>query len=159
MTYMKFGALIICYMVAICFSCTPGSDLDIERQRILVMHEAQRKHHFEKDTDAFVNQFSDQFISINNGVITRPSSAESLKMFGAYFSAVEFIKWDDVSDPIIELSDDGTMAYSIVDKFVVVAYPDTTGSVIKDTTKYAWSTIYRKYGNEWRIDCVTSTDQ
>ena len=35
-------------------------------------------------------------------------------MFGAYFSAVEFINWDDVSDPIIEFSDDqgASVAYT-----------------------------------------------
>ena len=76
-----------------------------------------------------------------------------------YFSEVEFVKWDDVTDPIIRFSDDGKLAYAIVDKIVKITYEGENGDLIDDETHYAWTAIYKKYGDEWKIDCVTSTEK
>jgi hypothetical protein len=152
-------SILIVFVLVTFFCCTPKVDLEIEKQAILSIHHAQRAQHFQKDTMAFVDQFSDNYISVNNGIISSPSRKESIERFGSYFSSVDFIKWDDVSDPIIQMSLDGTMANTIVDKEVIVSYRDTSDQIKKDTTFFAWSAIYRKYDNEWKIDCVTSTNQ
>jgi hypothetical protein len=121
------------------------------------MHNAQRDHHFNKNAEAFVDQFSDNFFSVDEGVIYKPTRAESLNRFGRYFNAVEFIKWDDVREPVIVISEDGNMAFTIVDKMVTLSFQDTTGHEVDETTHFAWTTLYRKYGNEWKVDCVTTT--
>ena len=123
----------------------------------MILHNAQRDYHFNKDSIAFANQLSDNFISVNKGVTSTPKREETISRYSRYFSSVEFIKWDDVSEPIIKFSDDGSMAYTIVDKIVVVTYKDENGNVEEGKTHFVWTAIYKKYGNEWKIDCVTST--
>ncbi|WP_422361030.1 hypothetical protein [Reichenbachiella sp.] len=141
-------------------SCEPQkkASLEEEKEKILAMHHAQRDYHFNKDSIAFANQMSDQFISVNRGVISWPEREANITKYHGYFSMVEFVKWDDVSDPIIKFSDDGSMAYTIVDKIVTLTYQDENDSTIAGSTHFAWTTIYKKYGSEWKIDCVTSTN-
>ncbi|MBK8496856.1 MAG: hypothetical protein IPL50_19080 [Chitinophagaceae bacterium] len=82
-----------------------------------------------------------------------------LNRYNGYFSSVDFIKWDDVSKPIINFSKDGTLAYTIVDKIVQISYKNETGKTVYGETHFAWTAIYRKYGETWKIECVTSTDR
>lgn len=97
-------------------------DLEKEKKQILKLHNAQRAHHFKKDSIAFLNQLYQHFISINKGIISHPKKEETLARYNGYFSVVEFVKWDDVTEPIIKFLDDGSMAYTIVDKIVTVTY-------------------------------------
>lgn len=142
-------------------SCKEQSQLNIEAERaqILRLHELQRDNHFKKDSISFASHQSENFISVNKGEITHPTKKEMISRYHDYFSSVEFVKWDDVSDPIIRFSEDGKLAYSIVDKVVEIMYEDEKGDLIKDESHYAWTAIYKKYGDEWKVDCVTSTEK
>ncbi|MEQ8583293.1 MAG: nuclear transport factor 2 family protein [Marinoscillum sp.] len=130
-----------------------------ETSKIMALHRAQREYHFGKDSVAFAHQLSDQFISVNRGSISTPKRQETISRYHGYFSSVEFIKWDDLAEPIIRFSDDGSMAYTIVDKIVVTTYEDENGDTVEGSTHFAWTAIYKKYGDEWKIDCVTSTEE
>ena len=148
-------------MLLLLLACSEPATFDesVERAKIIALHQAQRDYHFNKDSIAFVNQFSDNFISVNKGVISHPKKAESVARFHQYFSSVEFLQWDDVTEPIIRFSADRSLAYTIVDKIVTVNYPDENGNPYKSETHFAWTAIYKKYDGEWKIDCVTSTER
>lgn len=156
---MELRIFLIIFSCFTYFSCTTRVNINAEKQAILAMHNAQRDYHFKKDSLAFVDQFSNNFISVNNGVVSKPSREESLQRFGSYFKTVDFLKWDDVTEPLVQISNDGSMAYSVVEKIVTMSYSDTLGQITEETTHFAWSAIYRKYGDEWKIDCVTSTNK
>ncbi len=134
-------------------------DRDKATSEILKLHNLQRDYHFGKDSTAFANQLSNNFISVNKGIISQPEKRETISRYNNYFSSVEFVKWDDVEEPIIRFSEDGTLAYTIVDKIVTVTYKDEAGETVEGETHFAWTAIYKKYGNEWKIDCVTSTNK
>ena len=132
---------------------------EYEKGEILNMHQQQRDFHFKKDSIGFANQLSENFISINRGMITRPTKQETISRYHQYFSSVEFLRWDDVTDPVVRFSDDGKLAYTIVDKIVEVTYTDEKGEPVTGATHFAWTAIYKKYDNKWKIDCVTSTEK
>ncbi|MCB0375073.1 MAG: nuclear transport factor 2 family protein [Sinomicrobium sp.] len=144
-------------------SCSCNTPLEFDRSaekdKILMLHNLQREYHFNKDPISFANQLSDNFISVNKGRISNPKREETVKRYTGYFSSVEFIKWDDVAEPIVKFADDGSMAYTVVDKIVSVIYNDENGNTVEGQTRFAWTTIYKKYGNEWKIDCVISTER
>jgi len=153
--------LIFTLVIIFLFSCNRPEKLSIadEKATILKLHNNQRSYHFKKDSIAFANQLSENFISVNKGKISTPKNKETVSKYNGYFSAVEFLKWDDVSEPIVRFSDDGSMAYTVVDKIVVVTYKNEYGKTVDQKTHFAWTAIYKKYGNEWKIDCVTSTEK
>ena len=154
----QFITFLMLISIASCTDVNPESptyNLALVRN----LHEAQRDHHFNKDSVAFAEQMSKDFVSVNGGFITTPSKEESITRYNRYFSSVEFEKWDDVSEPVFRFSDDSTMAYTIVDKIVALTYPDSMGNTIRDETHFAWTTVYTMHDGEWKIDCVTSTRQ
>ncbi len=155
----------ICILIVILpflfLSCGQEQSFDLEKEKkiILELHNKQREYHFEKDSVSFANQLSKNFISVNRGKITHPEINETISRYHSYFSSVEFENWDDVSEPIIRFSEDGTLAYTIVDKVVKTAYLDENGIKQSGSTHFAWTAIYKKYDDQWKIDCVTSTEK
>lgn len=100
------------FLAILISSCNNETQFDItkEKQAILKIHNEQREIHFKKDSIAFANQLSNNFISVNRGKITTSTKKENITRYNSYFSSVEFVKWDDVSEPIIRFSDDGSIA-------------------------------------------------
>lgn len=134
------------------------TDLTSERNEILKMQRAQRGYHFNKDAEAFAGQLAEDFISVNRGEVTRPSYNESLARYQNYFNSVEFVRWDDIRDPVIRFSDDGSLAYTVVRKEVVVRFENDEGVRVEEHTRFAWTSIYRKENGNWKIEHVASTN-
>ncbi|HKI79241.1 MAG TPA: hypothetical protein VKA26_11925 [Ignavibacteriaceae bacterium] len=143
-----------------CLYCSSPQRPNIqkEKQKILELHNLQREYHFEKKPEKLVSLFSKNFISINSGEITSPTYKESVEMFRDYFNSVEFLRWDDIKEPVIRFSDDGTIAYSIVNKEVVIKIRDKNTRPKINTTIFTWLAIYKKYGEDWKMDCIVSTN-
>ena len=140
-------------------SCITKPGLEKEKQTILSMLQTERKAHFDRNVELFVSEFADSMISVNKGIVSIPTKEQHKERIGKYFGAVQFIKWDDTAEPIIRFSGDGSLAYAIIQKDVILTYPDSTGKAYYDTTHYAWSSIYRKYHGEWKIECNISTNK
>jgi Domain of unknown function (DUF4440) len=130
-----------------------------EREKILVLHRAQRAVHFEKNAAGFAALLADPHYSINRGNVRRAGRAETQARFGNYFNSVDFLQWDDTSEPIVHLSADGTMAYTVVEKAVKVRYPSAEGDTLEEFTQFAWVAIYEKTADGWKITCNASTNR
>lgn len=141
------------------YSCNESSSYSKDVQDIMKLHHAQRNYHFNKDSISFANQMSDSFIAVNRGEIKFSKRQELIKRYHGYFSSVKFIKWDDQTEPILKFSIDRSLAYTIVDKIVVIELTDSLGNKIQDSTRFAWTTLYKKYESGWKIDVVTSTNR
>ena len=146
-------------ILVIFVSCTAKPDLEKEKQTIMSMLQTERKAHFERNVNLFIAEFADSMISVNRGIVSIPTKEQHKERIGKYFGRVQFIKWDDTAGPIIRFSDDGSLAYAIIQKNVIVTYPDSTGKTYYDTTHYAWSSIFRKYSGEWKVECNISTNK
>ena len=154
---MKY--LFCSWLLLLLVACNNTADLDKERKTLLAMLQTERKAHFDRNVELFISEFADSMISVNRGVVSIPTRTEHKERIGKYFGSVQFIKWDDTAEPIIRFSDDGSLAYAIIQKDVILTYPDSTGKPVYDTTHYAWSSIYRKYRNEWKVECNISTNK
>jgi hypothetical protein len=141
------------------FSCISKPDLRKEKEAIVSMLKTERKAHFERNVDLFISEFADGMISVNKGAVNTPTKEQHKERIGKYFGSVQFIKWDDTAEPIIRFSDDGSLAYAIVQKDVILSYPDSAGKAFYDTTHYAWTSIYRKQNDEWKVECNISTNK
>jgi hypothetical protein len=119
----------------------------------------ERKAHFEKNVSLFTSEFADSMVSVNRGVVTISNNNQRRRRIEGYFNSVDFIKWDDIVPPKISFSDDGTMAYAIVQKQVIISLKDNSHHAAFDTTDFAWVAIYRKTGSGWKIECNVSTNK
>lgn len=151
--------LFVISAVLISISCDkPKFDIEQARLEILELHHIQRQYHFEKQSEDFAKLLSENHISVNKGKISQPTFEENKTRFGKYFESVEFEKWDDIDEPIIRFSDDGTLAYTIVTKDVIVNYQTSDSTLVKEQTIFTWVAIYKKYNDQWKVDCVASTN-
>lgn len=140
-------------------SCSDKTRLETAKKEITNLLQQERKAHFDRNVDLFVSEFADSMISVNKGMVTVAPPEQNKKRIASYLGSVEFIKWDDVAEPMIRFSDDGSLAYAVIQKQVVLTYPDTLGKLFYDTTNYAWVSIYRKQKGEWKVECNISTNK
>lgn len=112
-------------------------DFEAEKQKLLRLHQAQQNAHLQKNVTAFVSQFDPNMISVNHGKIATMSPSTARPRIKSYFDAVSFKKWADVNPPRIEFSDDGSMAYMVVDKMVILTYLDEQKQTVEESTHFA----------------------
>ena len=157
---MKYSLSLI-LSVCLIGACKSKPDLQKEKAVILHLLQQERKAHLERDTDLFMAEFADSMINVNRGVVSSPSKSEHKERIGKYFGSVRFIKWDDVTEPVIRFSGDATLAYAIIQKMVILSFPDPemTGNSKTDSTEYAWVSIYRKQKGKWKVECNVSTNK
>lgn len=135
-------------------------DFETGKQKLLSLHQAQRDAHLQKNVEAFVAQFDQNMLSVNHGKISTMSPAAARPRIQSYFDQVSFKKWADVSPPRIEFSDDGSMAYMVVDKMVILTYLDEKKQTVEESTHFAWVSICKKQPDgEWKIVCNVSTNE
>lgn len=140
-------------------SCRPGADLAADRAALLRLHELQREAHLSKRAPLLTQVFADTFRDVARGRVAMPSREESTARMQAYLDRSTFQAWDDIAPPIIRVSGDGSMAYVIVQKRVILTTPDSIGRAVVEHTEFAWLETYEKTGGEWRLTAVASTDR
>lgn len=117
-----------------------------------------RVAHFTRNAPLLVATFADDFTSIAGGKISRPAREASLTRFQNYLNRSTFIEWDDITPPVIKVSDDATMGYVIVHKKVRLTTKDAAGAEREETEIFAWIEVYRKIKGEWKLTAVVSTN-
>ena len=137
-------------------SCSSHINYDREKSAILHLLQRERKAHVDKNVQLFMSVFSDSMVSVNRGLATPLNKEKSRKRIEEYFNQVEFIKWDDTVPPKISFSSDASLAYALVQKQVILKLQDQKKL---DTTDFAWVSIYRKSGSEWKLECNISTNK
>src|SRR5688572_8083091 len=105
-----------------------------------------------------IAEFSDDFISIAHGKINTPARQANLERLQKYFNNSTFIEWDDISPPVVRVSDDASLAYVIVNKKVRLMAKQANGTEVQGTEVFAWVSIYRKINGEWKLVTVVSTN-
>lgn len=134
-------------------------DRDTEVQRIMELHQAQQDYHFNKDSKALVDLLTPDFVSVSEGIVSEPAYQESLDRFNRYFGSVRFLKWDDLTKPVVKFSGDGSLAYVHTRKIVDIKYPVAAGDSLVESTIFAWTSVYRKIKDDWKIEAIISTNK
>lgn len=141
-------------------SCSREPGLETEKKILLGLHAQQQYAHLHKDARKFVAQFAENMLSVNRGKITVSVKDSALKRFQNYFDKVEFRKWEDITAPVIEFSEDASMAYMVVDKRVVLIYKNEENKPMEETTHFAWVSVFKKQADgTWEIVCNISTNE
>ncbi len=146
-------------MISISSACeTKTVNKVSELREIKKILDRERKAHLTKDIDLFFKNSlaTDTVFNVGKGRVRIPTLEESKDRFTKYFNAVEFIRWDDAADPIFLFSNDSTMATVIIQKQVILK--DIAAAEI-DTTNFAWTSVYRKKNDQWKMVAITSTNQ
>lgn len=124
---------------------------------LLRLHYLDRAAHFSRDAGMIFSQFADEYFSVGSGNVWAPDRTAGQRRLQSYFDASTFLEWDDITPPIIRVSDDGTMAYVHVHKKVRLIGKGENGKEQEEVEVFAWTTTYRKIAGRWKVTSVTST--
>ena len=149
--------LIFAYFVLIFFGCQASPDFDKLRSEILELHKTTIEAHWKKDIDFFTKDISENYFSVGNGEIRNKTKEEITEQFTNYLNNTTFSEYQDLQDPIIGFSKDGSLAWSIVKVKIAGNRKMNDGTERELDFTCAWITLYEKQGNKWiRLGEVSS---
>jgi hypothetical protein len=140
-----------------CASRNADVDLRKEKEMLLAMHKKGRAAHFNLDAVAMASVAADSVITVYGGKIGRVTKEQTVARFTRSFEGAEYSKWDDLEEPIIRISDDGTLAWMITRLEVKRTKRDSTGKAVPEAFIYAGITTYKKTERGWVREANVST--
>ncbi|UCF10342.1 MAG: hypothetical protein JSW65_01290 [Candidatus Bipolaricaulota bacterium] len=124
-------------------------DLEAEKKAILALHEDARRAHFATDVEAALEGLADEQLILRGGTMeVVPVEALRESMTG-YFAGATFHEWDDLAPPVIEISDDGTLAWMANRLKVRLTRVDESGDEAESAFVYSGILTYRKVDGKW----------
>ncbi len=108
--------------------------------------------------DSLVQDFSEDYVFVSNGEISHPTKEELQSSFRIYLNSTAFTDYRDLSEPIIGISEDGSVAWTIVKVKVAGSQIRDDGSKRDFDVTYAWITLFKQQGGKWKRLIEVSTD-
>ena len=124
-------------------------DLGKERAELLRLHKAGREAHFKTDVELLQADSPEEFVSVTDGKIRRSGKADERKMFTEYFRGAKYFEWDDIEEPIVRVSKDGSMGWMITRVRVRRVQKDKSGREVEEKFVYAGIMTYEKLKGKW----------
>jgi len=157
MRLVRFG--IFALLVFTPVSCSQQPDLESLRAEILELHRSFIQAHLEKDAAFLARPTSPDYLSVSNGRVKNVDAKEMERMLSEYLDSTEFSEYGDVTDPVIGISRDGSLAWAIVQVRVAGTRSLPDGSSRTFDTLWAWITLYQRNGDQWLRIADVSTNR
>lgn len=145
----RFSKIIFAVLTVTLIGCRSWPDLVVLKSEILELHQATIDAHWNKDVDFFIRDISDDYFSVSDGEITHPTKEAIKTRFSGYLHSTTFTEYRDLREPIIGVSKDGSMAWSIVQVKVTGERTMDDGSIRNLDFICAWITLYERQDNQW----------
>ena len=153
---MMIRSLRFASLAAICVlhGCAGGIGRHVtdDRERaLLALHEKHLQAHRDGDANAFLEDWSDEMLSVNRGEMKLAGREEMRPVFSAYFGSTQFEYYRDSQPPRAEVSEDGTLGWvaAEVEARGVSTAEDGTKTPVEFTS--SWVSLFRKIDGEWRL--------
>ena len=124
-------------------------DPEALRMEIADFHKALLDAHLQKDVDFFVQNLSEDYLSVSGGEIMEPTVEEIHSRFSNYLNNTTFTEYRDLREPIIGLSKDGSIGWSIVQVKVAGRRKLEEGGEVELDFICAWITLFERRGDRW----------
>lgn len=153
--------LVVIAVAAICLTATPGAsgtptstkDADV----LLELHQELINAHLDKDVDKLLAPEPDKVVRVGRGEVVFEAKAERIPRFKDYLENTEFEIYEDLIDPIVRVSEDGTLGWVIAQVRVAGTRTYDAGESKKFDTVWAWIELWEKRDGRWyRIGDVSN---
>ncbi len=124
-------------------------DLEKEKAELLRLHKSDREAHFKTDVDLLQASAPEEFIAVSDGKIYRTTKQEERRQFVDYFKGAKYYEWDNVEEPIVRVSKDGSMAWMITRIRSRRTQKDAAGKETEQKFIYAGIMTYEKQNGKW----------
>lgn len=130
---------------------SPGRPIELEKQELLKRHQELLRAVRQGDLDAWLALETEDFVECSAGEISEPSIPERRAQRSLWLGSLTLTRYEDAFDPIVEVSNDGSLAWLITRVHIAGTKkgPDGVESEIDRTEP--WVELYRKVEGEWKL--------
>jgi len=137
------------------WSFAKSSSNDSE-QAILRLHAQARQGHLRGDAELIAAGVADRFINLQNGSLESQTREQLRQKFSTYLGHVKYSEWNDVIQPSVHVSRDGTMAWTAIN--IKARFIDLTEPSPRQEHEFtsSWIAVYEKQASGWRMVGMSS---
>ena len=121
-----------------------------DEKRLLEMHKKVLQYHVENNLEAWMRDESESYTSANRGQIEHPTIAQRKARLAPYLNSTTFSEYRDLVDPIVKVSNDGSLGWVICQVKVVGEGTTEGGAKEPFESVWAWIELYEKQEGEWK---------
>jgi hypothetical protein len=124
-----------------------------DRRELLELHEAERRGHLQGDAGQVLGRMADPWVYVRAGGVQQVHPNDAVQRLSRAFDGVTHHQWEDLQDPMVQISRDGSMAWMITQ--VGVHRSDVNGRDVRFV--YAGIDTYEKRDGAWTRIANVST--
>lgn len=148
---------IIALFLSLGFGAAVSGQSDKDAEEILRLHRDLIDAHKGKDVSKLLAPEPDRVFSVSRGEVIYQTKAERISQFTRYLESTEFEEYRDLIDPIIHVSDDGTLGWLIAQVKVAGTRTVDGGADQSFESVWAWIELFEKRDGRWyRIGDVSN---
>ncbi len=99
---------------------------------------------------------ADEYVSVNGGRVTFPSSDDRRQAREPYLASATFTAYQDLRRPVVRVSEDGSLGWLIAEVQVQGAQRGEDGRETPIDAIWAWVELYERGPEGWRVVGNTS---
>ncbi len=130
---------------------------DDAMRSLLKMHAEEIRSHFERDAAWIGDTTGETFVSASGGKIQRSGSDDVRRFFERYFDGAEYLEYENLEEPVVRLSDDGSMGWVLSRTKVRRVVRSAEGPDTERNFVYAGIMIYQRHNGAWKRVANAST--
>ncbi len=143
--------LILLSLLSIPSGLFAQNDRSSDERQLLHIHAEVIRAHVEQQVDLWMSVESENYVSVNGGEVTFPGFSERREQRSAYLQGASFSSYRDLRDPIVRISEDGSLGWLIAEVEVAGSVPDQEGGRNSFHDIWAWIELYEKTDQDWRL--------
>ena len=120
-----------------------------DKEQLLALHKQVIQFHLDADVDSWLEIETAEYISANRGVISYPTKEERRAGRTPYLQATTFTEYQDVVEPVVKISEDGSLGWVIVQVKVSGIQKTSDGQEHALAFESAWIELYEKKNGRW----------
>lgn len=128
-----------------------GMQQSPDELELLEIHEAILDSHRRGDVERWMALGTDDYMSVNGGRVTFPSSEDRRQMRARYLASTTFTMYRDLRPPVVRVSDDGSLGWLAAEVEVRGVSRGQGGEETPIHSVWAWVELYEKGPTGWQV--------
>lgn len=145
--------LIIASMLLISFllltGCQPKVDFEKEKAEILKAYETFKQGFLEGNPEIFEPLLAEEMNIAMHGEVNKTTRAELMESLKKEAERINYLEFKDLKEPVIKFSNDGSIAWQIIQYKTKIIDKDSTGSEYERVEIWGNLLIYQKQDAKW----------
>ncbi|HSM04303.1 MAG TPA: DUF4440 domain-containing protein [Longimicrobiales bacterium] len=136
----------------LCAGPLSAQEASADARELLRLHEELLVAHRTADVDRWMRIEAADYVSANGGRVTHPEAGARRAGRAAYLAATTFEVYRDLQEPLVRISEDGSLGWLIAEVEVRGTTTSTSGDPEPFHDVWAWVELYRKVDGRWVLE-------